>query len=888
LRRADDPTAELAANPILRSWGRDAREMQLILRAHGVVEGEHRPAAPPPRTLLGMIQADVRADRSPGAVAGAPDAAPPLLEEADDSLQIHSCHGRARQVEVLRDAVLRLLESDPTLEPRDVIVMCPDIEAFVPLITAVFGGVGVPVDSGREGVAEVGGPVTDGLPRLRVRLADRSLRQTNPLLAVTSRILALAAGRMSASDVLDLLAMEAVSRRFGLDGEDLSVVHRWVAACGVRWGLDGPHRSPWHLEAEEANTWRSGLDRLLLGVAMDEEGLRTFEGVLPYGDLSSSTVDLTGRLAELVERLTRIADAFAGRRPVGEWVTELIDATEAIAESAAHERWQHDELRAVLGGVAEEAGVASTSSPGAGLGPELVLAEVAELLEDRLRGRPTRANFRTGDLTVCTMVPMRSVPHRVVALLGLDDGVFPRGSDHDGDNVLLVDPRVGERDAPAEDRQLLLDALLAAGDHLIVTFEGRDLRTNQSRPPSVPVAELLDVVDRTVRLPDDGPARQRVVVEHPLQSFDPRIFTAGALGVPGPFGFDPVNLEAAQALRGPSDDRRIFLSSPLPPLAPNSVDLAALVRFVQHPVQAFLRTRFGLYLTDGEEETLRDDIPIVLDALERWSVGDRLLTQRLGGAPFELVETAERARGSLPPGRLADALLIAVENEVDAIAGVVEALPCWSQRAETCSVRVPLADGRTVAGSVAQVRDGVILHVTFSKLRAKQELAAWVRFVALTAASPERPVSAVTVGRNPAGKVQVSKLEPLDADAGKAAEIALGHLTALVDLWDRGMREPLPLYCATSAAWAAAPSDSDPRGPARQAWYSSDGSTVPGEDADPYHRIVLGGAVPFDDLLVMPPAEDEQGPGWASDERSRFARLARRLWNPVLAHRVPR
>src|SRR5204863_8204441 len=155
----------------------------------------------------------------------------------------------------------------------------------------------------------------------------------------------------------------------------------------------------------------------------------------------------------------------------------------------------------------------------------LALPEIRALLADRLRGRPTRASFRTGHLTVCTLVPMRSVPHRVVCLMGLDDGVFPRQTAQDGDDLLLADPHVGDRDARSEDRQLLLDAVLAAKDQLVVTYSGRDERTNVRLPPAVPVGELLDVVDRTVRVTDKPVrARERVLAEHPLQPCDPRNF----------------------------------------------------------------------------------------------------------------------------------------------------------------------------------------------------------------------------------------------------------------------------------------------------------------------------------------------------------------------------
>src|SRR5687768_1115055 len=135
---------------------------------------------------------------------------------------------------------------------------------------------------------------------------------------------------------------------------------------------------------------------------------------------------------------------------------------------------------------------------------------------------------------------MRSVPHRVVCLLGLDDGVFPRKTDVDDDDLVAADARVGDRDPRSEDRQLLLDALLAAQSNLIITYSGRDERTNAERPPAVPVGELLDVVDRTVQLPGDSTvlARTRIVVHHPLQPFDARNFMAGRLTGAAPWSFD--------------------------------------------------------------------------------------------------------------------------------------------------------------------------------------------------------------------------------------------------------------------------------------------------------------------------------------------------------------
>ena len=547
MRRADDVTATLPANRLLASWGQDARELQLVVgrRADDEQVDHHHPVEHGGATLLAQIQADVRADRAPPGepLPGAADARP-LLRPDDRSVQVHACHGRARQVEVARDAILHLLQDDPTLEPRDVIVMCPDIEAFAPLIHATFG-----VGARHDDEDPEDAPVDTGLPDLRVRLADRALRQTNPVLGVVAQLLDLAGARLTASQVLDLADRDPVRRRFDFDDDDLTRIQEWVADGGVRWGLDAAHRAPYKLESLAAGTWRSGIDRLLLGVAMTEDGHRLFEGVLPIDDVESGAIDLAGRFAELVDRLGFVLDSLSGAKSVAGWAAAIGEAADMLTPTGARDAWQRAELQRLLDDVVEQASAAGRADTTALLAPE-----VRSLFAERLQGRPTRANFRTGHLTICTLVPMRSVPHRVVCLLGLDDGAFPRKAHRDGDDLMLADPHVGDRDTRTEDRQMLLDALLAATDRLIVTYTGNDERTNAPRPPAVPVGELLDVVDRTVRISDGGgAARARVVVRHPLQPFDPRNFASGLVVRERPWSFDRVALDGARAIVGPRD-----------------------------------------------------------------------------------------------------------------------------------------------------------------------------------------------------------------------------------------------------------------------------------------------------------------------------------------------
>ncbi len=868
IRRRDDDTAALTANRLLASWGQDARELQLVVAAGGDDADHHHDVEHAGGTLLARIQADVRADRPPPGPPLAPEAdARPLLAAGDRSVQVHSCHGRARQVEVVHDAILHLLEEDESLEPRDVIVMCPDIETFAPLIQATFGAGEV---AGGEDVQAL--PEDIRPPDLRVRLADRSLRQTNPVLGVVAELVDLADGRLTASQVLDLADREPVRRRFRLDDDDLTRMQDWIAESGVRWGLDAEHRAPFKLARLAAGTWRAGLDRILVGVTMTEDEQRLFGGVLPLDDVDSGAIGLAGRAAELVDRLQAAIEALSEPKTIDRWAAEIATAADALTATSPRDAWQRAELQRLLDDVVEQSAAATA---------EVSLPEVRSLLAERLQGRPTRANFRTGHLTICTLVPMRSVPHRVVCLLGLDDGVFPRRAPRDGDDLMLRDPHVGDRDPRTEDRQMLLDALMAATERLVVTYSGNDERTNTPRPPAVPVGELLDVVDATVRVEGGGDARERVVVRHPLQPFDPRNFTRGALVPERPWSFDAVTLEGARALTRDRAEPGPFLAARLAPEDTAVVEVEDLVRFARHPVRAFLRRRLRMSVTDFSEE-LDDSLSVELDGLERWGVGQRLLEARLAGVEGRQAILAEIARGTLPPGVLGQPVIDEVFPIVKAIATEAAALVDGADETGSIDVRVQLPDGRALGGTVPGVCGDVLRTVTYSRLAPKHRMTSWVRLLALTAAHPERPFRAVTVGRAGGSSVRIARIEPLGADAASRRETALRQLAMLVDLHDRGMREPLPLYCATSAAYAQALADGDdPVATARAAWASTYDRAR--EDAELEHQLVLGGVRELDDLLEERPRADEQGAGWGMTESTRLGRCARRMWDGLLA-----
>lgn len=806
LPRREDNSHRDVRHPLLATLGRDLRELQRGLPDPDT--DEYLSGTGYPDTLLGWLQADIAAN------AVRPAGRVPRRE--DRSVQVHSCHGPARQIEVLREVLLGLLADDPTLEPRDILVMCPDIETYAPLITAGFG-LGEVVPRTRGAQSRIGAHPAH---KLRVRLADRALVQTNPLLSVAASVLDLAGGRATASEVLNLAESDPVRARFGFTDDDLEAIAAWVREANIRWGFDQEHRSPYGVEFLH-NTWRFGIDRILAGVAMSDDSHAWLGTTLPLDDVSSNRVELAGRFAEFVEQLRSTVDQLSGVRPLQEWLTALGSGIEALAYS--DEEWPAAQVQREFAEIIEDAGAGGTP---------MRLSDVRALLDRHLAGRPTRANFRTGTLTVCTMVPMRSVPHRVVCLVGLDDGVFPRLGAIDGDDALARDPRTGERDIRSEDRQLLLDAIGAATQTLVVTYTGANEYSGQARPPAVPLAELLDTLRITAEQPVD------VVTTHPLQPFDIRNVTPGALLPEGPFTFDPTALTAAQANAGRRAERPAFFAHRLPAPPLGDVALEDLVTFFKDPVKGFFRALD--YTLPWDVDGVSDVMPVEIDALEEWTVGDRMLSDILRGMTPADAQQAEWRRGTLPPGQLGWRRAIALRDQCALLA--TDALRYRDADPHAYDVDIDLGSGRRLTGTIAEVFGDRLVSVTYSKLDGKHLLQSWIPLLALAAGHPDQDWTAVCIGRPRRG--DTPRIEGLGRPDNPVELLA-----DLVAIYDEGRREPLPLPIKTSYAWAAARHVGDD--PEHEAGFRWRSGRFPGENEAPAHVRAWGRGAPLSSLVGL-------------------------------------
>ncbi len=852
--RSEDSSSDLVGHPLVRSWARPNREAVALLSA-----AEARGDVPPtdelpstvavPGSLLGRLQADLRAGSAPIA---------DFVPTADDhSIEIHSCHGPSRQVEVLRDAILHRLAEDSTLREDDVLVVCPAIDAFAPLVEAIFGPTADTENSGGEG---------GGAPQLSYRITDRSLRDTYGMLGALAALVDLAGSRFASAAVIDFLALPPVRLRFDLDDDDLATIARWAGDSEVKWGLDGAHRVGWGIPGDYApGSWRAVLDRILVGVGVSDDDVALGVGdVLPLG-VEGGGISTAGRLADVIARLSDLADAVAQPRTIAGWCELLAAAGDEFLAAPDDAPWQHAALARLVQEIADQSTPPPGSSPDHPV--ELSLADVRRVLAERLGGAPRRPDFFRGGITVSSLTPLRGVPYRVICILGMDDGAFG-ATGADGDDLVAAAACLGDRDDRAETRQALLEAVLAAGDALLITRTGFNVVTNQRVPPAVPLAELneavLDVVAQELR----ESLSARLEIQHPRQIFDTKNFTPGAVVVSGSWSFDPVARGGAAARCGERPPPPPFLSAPLGAEAHEVIDLGDLQRVLEHPVRGFLRGRLQLHIP-REVEVTSDDLPTTLDPLDAWKVAERLLESTLRGATTEEWLRREKARGTLPAGALGERAVEQVSDTVKQLVASARELGYVPGEATLRPIDLTLDAGTRLVGTVRVERvdrPGPV-RVSYSRLKAKRTIAPWLDLLALVADDPTTDWQSAIVNRAENGsKIERLVYRPSGSDRKEQRERAVAALRVAVDCYRRSETEPIPLFSVLSKKLHTGKAGSTD-------WESFMGFA----DGDDTANALVFGEHDYESLLKIP-AESFDPPGSATKRVERFARW---LWSAM-------
>ncbi|EHJ4128295.1 exodeoxyribonuclease V subunit gamma [Escherichia fergusonii] len=749
-------------NPLLASWGKLGRDYIYLLSDLDNSQELDAFVDITPDNLLHNIQSDIL-ELENRAVAGvnieefSRSDKKRLLDPQDNSVTFHVCHSPQREVEVLHDRLLAMLEEDPTLTPRDIIVMVADIDSYSPFIQAVFGSA----------------PADRYLP---YAISDRRARQSHPVLEAFITLLSLPDSRFVSEDVLALLDVPVLAARFDITEEGLRYLRQWVNESGIRWGIDDDNVRELELPATGQHTWRFGLTRMLLGYAM-ESAQGEWQSVLPYDESSGLIAELVGHLASLLMQLNIWRRGLAQERPLEEWLPVCRDMLNAFflpdAETEAAMTLIEQQWQAVIA---------------QGLGAQYNEAVPLSLLRDELAQRLDQERisqrFLAGPVNICTLMPMRSIPFKVVCLLGMNDGVYPRQLAPLGFDLMSQKPRRGDRSRRDDDRYLFLEALISAQQKLYISYIGRSIQDNSERFPSVLVQELIDYIGQSHYLPGDealncdeseAKVKAHITCMHTRMPFDPQNYLPGEQQ-----SYAREWLPAASQ----SGEAHSDFVQPLPFEMPSTLLLESLQRFWAHPVRAFFQMRLRVNFRAQESE-IPDTEPFTLEGLTRYQINQQLLNTLVEQEDAERLFRRFRAAGELPYGAFGEILWETQCQEMQQLADRVIACRLPGQ-----SMEVDLnCNGVQLTGWLPQVQDDGLLRWRPSLLSVSQGVQLWLEHLVYCACG------GTGESRLFLRKDGEWRFPPLEA------EQALHYLAQLIEGYREGMSSPLLVLPESGGAW---------------------------------------------------------------------------------------
>jgi exodeoxyribonuclease V gamma subunit len=861
-------------NPLLAAWGKQGRDYIGLLYGYDRPDAYRRNFAeidlfrdfiPPGQEghLLQQVQQAIL-DLRP---LPATDKDRRLIAPADRSITFQSAHSRQREVEILQDQLLALFEQLPDLKPRDIIVMTPDIRVYAPHIEAVFGNL-----------------QPDDARFIPFTIADHPERTSVPVLAALEKLLHLPDLRVTVGDVMDLLEVPAFRERFGLAEADLSKLHHWIEGAGIRWGLSSAHRRGFDLPSGlDQNTWLFGLRRMLLGYAVGANA--PWQQIAPYDEIGGLEAALIGPLAAMLEQLTTYWQLLLHPATADEWCQRILGLSKDFFDPAnSRDRLTLKHLEEVL----DQWLNACTD---AGLEAQLTLPVVRSAILSALTDASVSQRFLAGMVNFGILMPMRAIPFKVVCLLGMNDGEYPR-SRPAPDFDLMAAPghyRPGDRSRREDDRYLFLEALLSAREKFYISYIGKSVRDNSPCVPSVLVSQLRDylaagwtVAGAHAPDPKGGVGvLAQLTCQHPLQPFSKTYFQPTRQG--------DIFTYAHEWRRIFDPGKKPSAIRPLPPpQCEFRLTLDQLIRFLKNPVQSFFNQRLNVYFEDIQVTTL-DQEPFTLDRLAPFGLGVQLLKAGLAAGSTDSSAAVQQALGHM---RLTGELPMHGFGEMaaDQLAGPVEQMLAYHFRLReqfphsAGTIEIDLAVELDHCGcnavqdwlvdlyrseqGTAPSSTGSYSHWRFYPhtildqkgrfLRLDSLISPWVCHLAGCA----RGLDLTSYLVAPDGLI---KLPPLGRDPARK------RIQAVIAHWWSGLQQPLPVAAKTALAYLRAlhsnpDADPDKAVDAARNAYQGNGYTTFGELGYSLYlqRIYPG----FEEI-------------WQTDD-NRFATLAQALYAPMI------
>ncbi len=665
----------------------------------------------------------------------------------DDSISIHACHSRMREVQVLKDQLLAALERDDSLQLRDIVVMAPDIQLYAPFINTVFSDI-------------------------QHAIADKSLRLSNSLLDSFIRFLKLSQGRFGWQSVLDLLQQSVVYGSFDLSEADLELIKHWVAETHVRWGKSAEHKKQLGLPALNENTWQAMLDRLFIGYAAgDEEDF--IADVLPYAEIEGSTALLLGGLNDFMQVLFKASEELSSQCKIATWGTRLQYYVDQLFSNQAVQQKESQELNELLIELSDSIPTVHQQA--------VSLDVIIAWLETRVSEQKTSTGFLRGQLTFCSMLPMRSIPFKVIALMGLNEGEFPKLDRQPSFDLLAQHFRAGDRSRRADDRYQFLEVLLSTRQQLIISYIGLSIQQNEVIPPSVVISELLDVLENNYQL-------SGVVKQHPLQPFSSQYFIQGE----GLFSYSQNDYEIMLALQGEKKTPDNWWQGSLKTDEPEIIEISELFRYFRQPQHYFLQ-QLGIRLQAVDCE-VEEREPFELSTLDSYIIQQQWVADQLADQSFSLQKL--QARGEWPVGAVGELIFQQQQKQINEFATLVQQQQL-GDKIQDQAIDINLGYYRLVGSLGYLYQHGGMIY-RYAKLKGKDFIQAWLHHLLINLVHPQ---DTCLISSD-----QMLVFSQTQAEKSK--------LEKLLDIYLQGRQQPNAFFTEASFAYIRQETNSRARSPA--------------------------------------------------------------------------
>lgn len=804
-------------NPLLASFGQQGRDYYSRMEAYDYHEPVPNLFSDPINDnpcMLTQIQSDILnlAARKKGN-----EPKPSLVSANDGSITVHSCHSPMREAQAVKDLLLDAFEKDADLCPHDIIVMMPDIEAYAPFIESVFS-------------------LEHVLP---FAVSDRKKRSESAFLEAFLMILSLKSARLEKKEVMDLISQTAVMEKFGFDTTDIPQIEKIIDSANILWGRDGRHRQDMELPGYEENTWDFGLKRLFMGMAMPDNHDMPVRGVMPCHSFEGPQLALLGQLAQFCDRLFKGLDRFRADRTIDDWCRILADLARQllIQENRLSEDMVF--LYRVLDDIGQQA-------KRAGFQHAVSFETARAVIEQQLDISVSQGSFLSGKITFCNIMPMRSIPYKIVVMMGMDEASFPRQMFGTGFNLMAKYPKAGDKNERLEDRYLFLETLLSARQQVIITYTGQDIRDNSPIPCAGPVSELMDVMADSFSFPND----YQYHFLHRLHPFDPVYFEPKS----DLFSYSSDNCQIASALFRPYEPKPFLVINGDEPEVQGELEINMddLLRFFTNPCAWTLKEQMRIvFARDQKEDHIRE--PFVLSGLDRYSLGAWLLETGCTQDTWDKVFLNRKSSGLLPYGKKGTQVFDQVYAQAEPLIEIADkflSVPFLSPVSAIVSL-----PGTRIAVSLTDVRENGLSHVSFGRVNGRRLIRAWIVHLCLNLAAPEnypktsRLITPAKPGKN---RVEILEFQALGDDARPVME-------SLVRMFRKGMDAPVCFFCETSyqfvRAMEAAKFEQRPelisKAMQRCARFWHGDRFMPGEKADRYAALAFSGNDPFENIDTL-------------------------------------